>query len=195
MPIENLKSPDTTFKFEQLPIASLLDSAAGMAPPGKSDYANLPMITIQTDTSSQPPQPAPQAGFFGKTERVMHDIGGGIKDELVHHPGQVLEKLALGALTGASMALLSPAAVGGLAIGSIAGGSVYLLTHSRKFFHAADVVANPTEFSTPEQLEAHRTLFNFGRSTVDVGALLAGNGAGVNGFYAGRIALRTILLR
>jgi hypothetical protein len=112
--------------------------------------------------------------FVHGAEAVGADLAKGAVDELIHHPGQVIEAALTGLAVGTVAALAAPELAVGLAIGGAAVGAYELATHVGGWIHSADVVSNTQDHSAAEVALAHQDLQNVGGGGVLIGAGMLG---------------------
>jgi hypothetical protein len=148
------------------------------APPATAK-PDAPPATAKPDASpAAKPEESGFMGFIHKTEAVVGDIASGCVDEVIHHPGRVLENVAIGAVAAVGATLLAPELLVAAAVVGIGAGVYEVAKHGGEWVNAADVVANPNGHTAQEQKAAHDTLHGVGGGITDLAAGLAGGGLG-----------------
>jgi LysM repeat protein len=166
--------------------------------------APKPEVTQPPSDAPQAPAPSPQPGaadkpaapkesgfmsFVHKTEAVASDIAHGAVDEVIHHPGEVIKNVAIGAAIAVGAALAAPELAIGAAVVGIGLGAYEVATHAGGWIHAGEVVANPDGHSAAEQKAAHDTLHGVGGGLTEIAAGFAGGGLGTWGLKAATAAI------
>lgn len=101
---------------------------------------------------------------------VFSEVGAGMVEELVEHPGRVVASAAVGIVSAAMMALALPEIAVVAAVGAGVYGALSLLTAAPEWFRQADVAANPDQHTEAEVKEAEAELRSIGAGVVDVTA-------------------------
>jgi hypothetical protein len=118
-----------------------------------------------------------RAGIFA----VLTDIGSGFVDEVIDHPGKLLESAAIGVGFAVGATVLAPEialAAGGLAV---AYGSYEVANNVDGWAKAADVVAHSSEHTAEERKAAHDQLHSIGEGLSDLAVGAIGGGVGTIG--------------
>jgi LysM domain len=157
------------------------------ANPAAPTTPSKPDVPPKSDAPTTPDRPAAkpeESGFMGfihKAEAVVSDIGAGVVDEVVNHPGEVLKNAAIGVGVAVGAALLAPEIAVVAAVAGVAAGGYELIKHGGEWIHAGDVVANPEGHTVAEQKQAHDTLHGVGQGITDLAAGVAGGAIGTLG--------------
>ncbi len=156
--------------------------------PAQPPHTDHPAQPSPTDKPAQPaPKPAEkhqESGFMGflhKAEAVASDIAAGAVDEVVHHPGEVLKNVAIGAAVGIGAALVAPEVA---IVGAVAGvglGAYEVAKHAGDWIQAGSVVANQQGHTASEIQAAHEALKGVGRGVTDTAAGFVGGAVGTIG--------------
>ncbi|HEY9714209.1 MAG TPA: hypothetical protein V6C72_12120, partial [Chroococcales cyanobacterium] len=143
----------------------------------------LPALQIDdaNPADAHRPEQKPAAhdlGFWQTAGSVIGDMVHGAVDEVVHHPGQILEAAAVGVAAGAvgAVALATVPEVAAVVGGAML---IYqgaeLVSHVPEWYHDAKVIAHAGENSAEDVAKAHQAFQTVGADTAVIGAGLAGS--------------------
>jgi hypothetical protein len=118
-------------------------------------------------------------GIFHATTGVISDWFSGIKDEVIHHPWDLLNDGLYGAAITVGTAAMAPEAgllVAGVGIGLAAKG---IYDHAGEWFNASLVLDDPDHHSQSEIDAAHETFKGLGRGSAELAAGALGGAVGL----------------
>ena len=160
---------DTMTSGASMRAATAADSAALV------NSSALPDLQIDGHDSHSAPQESGFMHFIHGAQAVVSDLATGAVNEVIHHPGQVIEAAATGLAIGTVAVLAAPEVVAAAAVAGVAVGAYELATHVGGWIHDADVVSNTQDHTAAEVAAAHQGLQDVGGGAVLIGAGVAGS--------------------
>ncbi len=150
---------------------------------GPASASDSPALATKDPDSADhsPASPNNQSSndhWYSGALSVGEDLASGAKEEVVDHPGRVLESAAIGVATGVAVGLLAPEVVVAAGAVGMAYAGYKLYENAGNWINDAKVVAAPQDHSAAEQSQAKSNLQSLGGGMVDVAAGFAGFGAG-----------------
>lgn len=176
--------------------------------PSLATSLHLPGLHLVDDHQAQAaavakPVPAHHPNFFEEVGNVAAELGKGAVDEIVHHPGHVLQVAAEGLAAGVVIGAVGTAVVAAgivsapvLAVGGAVVGvgllAAQVAPHAGEIIHNTAVVADPTAHTAAEIAQSRLAVEHYGGVALDgtVG-MVAGMAGGAIGSKLATMAIES----
>lgn len=149
-------------------VAETVGSTAGAA----AEVATL--ATARDGSKSAKQQYEEQSSWLD----AAYEVGSGMVDEVVNHPGEVATNVAIGVAVGVGAALLAPEVAVCVAVAGVAYGAYEVYDNIGSWFSDADTVANQQGRTQEEIAAAKAGLRDLGGGLTEVAAGAVGGGIG-----------------
>jgi hypothetical protein len=158
------------------PHSKLLEASGAYSPPGSVASVESAADADATQVSQLVSETSPEAdseseGGYG---HVFSEIGSGMVDEVVNHPGRLVGSAALGLGAAVAAVLVAPEVAAAVAIGAGLYAAWSLVSALPGWIHNASVAANPDDHTAAEVNDAEAGLRSLGAGTLDVAASALG---------------------